>query len=69
MVKVNRRAAVKYAIASAELEGCVFTKEELAEFEKLANGEITPEMFRQQVLAKIERMRLEHPEFFCSPTK
>jgi hypothetical protein len=65
----SRRAAVEYALASAKLEGFNFTQDELAEFERLAKGEITTEQLRQKVFDKIKKMKVEHPEWFTQEKK
>ena len=58
------RVSVREAIHSAEMEGFVFTPEELADFEKIASGEISVEQSIQIEYDKIEKMYYAHPEKF-----
>ena len=63
-MKEDIRTSVKEAIASARMEGFVFTEEELAEFEKIASGKITVELSIQAEYDKLEKTYDEHPEKF-----
>lgn len=58
------RTSVREAIASARMEGFVFTPEELAEFEKIAAGEITVEESIQIEYDRLEKLYADHPERF-----
>lgn len=65
--KLTLREAVNFAIASVEQEGFVFTKEELAEFEKIANGEMTTEEYRQKLFEYAKKLKKTNPEWFVTP--
>ncbi len=56
--------AVKIARHDLELEGFVFTEEELVIDEKIAKGEMTPEEALALMDSKIARLKVEHPEYF-----
>ena len=58
------RTSVREAILSTEMEGFVFTPEELADFEKIASGEITVEQSIQIEYDRLEKMYYAHPEKF-----
>ena len=59
------RTSVEEAIHSTEMEGFVFTPEELADFEKIASGEITVAQSIQNEYKRIEKVYDEHPEKFA----
>ena len=58
------RTSVKEAIHSTEMEGFVFTPEELTDLEKIASGEITPAESIQIEYDRLEKMYHAHPEKF-----
>lgn len=61
---MTRKQSVKYAMHSMELEGFVYTEEEKALFDRLANGEIEPEDIRKFAAEKLAKLRKEKPEAF-----
>ena len=61
------REAVKSAIASVKQEGFVFTEAELAEFEKVADGELTTDEFLQNLFSRVETLKKTNPELFYHP--
>lgn len=63
-MRMTPKQAVEYALQSARLEGYTFTDKELKVWEKLANGEITDEKFRENLTLKIKQMRKEQPHLF-----
>lgn len=63
---MNRKEAVKSVIASMEMEGFVFTEEELATFEKIKNGEMSSDDLRKLAADKIARWKIECPECFVT---
>lgn len=63
-MKEDIRTSVAEAIASAKMEGCVFTPEELADFEKIASGEITVEESIAQTKAALQRRKAERPDLY-----
>ena len=58
------RVSVREAIASARMEGFVFTVEELADLEKIAAGEITVAESIQIEYNRLEKFYYDHPEKF-----
>ena len=58
------RVSVREAIHSVEMEGFVFTTDELADLERIACGEITVEESIQIEYDKLEKTYYEHPEKF-----
>lgn len=63
----KQRREMESAIASAKLAGFEFTQEELNEFEKVINGELTTDDLRQNFLEKIEQLKITNPEKFWNP--
>lgn len=61
---MNRKEAVKGAIASVEMEGFVFTKEQKDILAKLAKGEINHNDVLNYVKIGVKKLRKEHPEIF-----
>lgn len=62
------RVSVKEAIHSVEMEGFVFTAEELADLERIASGETTVAQSIQDEYERIEKMYYAQPEkFFGMP--
>lgn len=59
------RVSVREAIASVQMEGFVFTPEELADLEKIASGEITVEQSIQIEYDRLEKRYYAHPEKFA----
>ena len=56
------RAIVREAIHTVAMECGPFTAAELAEFDKIADGNKTTEQYRTEILADIEQNRQAHPE-------
>ena len=61
---MDKAKAVKEVIASMEMEGFVFTEEELAIFEKIEKGEMSSDDLRRLAEAKIAKWKKESPETF-----
>lgn len=62
---MNRKEAVQGAMASMRMEGFIFTEEEEAMFEKLANGEISHDDVIKIADELIKRWQKESPESFA----
>jgi len=61
---MNRKEAVEGAIASLEMEGFVFPKEQKDLLSKLAKGEIDHEDVLSYVKMGVKELRKERPEIF-----
>ena len=61
---MDKKTAVKSAMASMEMEGFIFTLEEKKMFDQLINGEITYSDIDKIILAKIAKWKNESPESF-----
>lgn len=61
---MDRKKAVKAAMASMEMEGFNFTPEEKALFDKLAKGEITTDDVKKLAAEKLEKWKQESPQSF-----
>lgn len=57
--------SLRQAAASLRLEGMELTAEEIADMERIVRGELTIEQSRAEVMARIERLRIERPELFA----
>ena len=63
---MSRAKAVESAMASMKMEGFIFTDEELAIFEKLANKEISYDDVKKIAVEKIKHWKKENPDFFTT---
>ena len=63
---MNRKQAVKEAIASMEMSGFVFTEEELALFNRYAKGEISSDDIKKFADDRLKQLQIEHPEYFAT---
>lgn len=55
MQNVTTEQAITNQIASAEIEGFRFSKEEVENVRKILDGEITQEMFEKEILDGVNR--------------
>lgn len=60
----KRRKAYEYAIRSVEMEGFVFTEEELAVFERIIQGEMTTEDAINDIKKQVAEWKKTRPEIF-----
>jgi hypothetical protein len=65
---MNRKEAVQGAVASVEMEGFVFTKEQKGILERLAKGEINHNDVLNYVKIGVRELRRERPELFVKAT-
>lgn len=61
---LERKKAVESAIASLEMEGFVFTEDELKQFQKYIKGEIPMEDIIADCKAYVEDLRKKSPDKF-----
>ena len=57
--------SLRQAIASLRMEGLDLTAAEIADLERIVRGEVTIEQSRTEIMARIERLRIERPELFA----
>ena len=58
------RVSVREAIHSAEMEGFIFTPEELADLEKIASGKISVEESLAELDAALQKRKTERPDLY-----
>lgn len=61
---MDREAAVRWAIKNMELEGFVYTPEEMEMWDKIARGELPIEYALEEAQRFNEEMRKRFPEKF-----
>lgn len=66
---MDKKRAVKSAMASMEMEGFVYTEEEKSVFDKLGKGEITGGDIREMVAKKVAKLKIDRPECFTNEVK
>lgn len=64
LTQSERKKMIESTIVICQAGGCVFTKEQIDDYEKVKRGEMTMSEIDQKLMTELDTLKKEYPEKF-----